>query len=89
MIVTIGIGLALGLIGLGIIGMLISGVQSMIKGKQDVKKMITMLVPFVVFGIAYAILGTVTEAGVATMIFMMAAMVLFIFLTGVRSTFNV
>lgn len=88
MIVSIGIGLGLGLIGLGVIGMLISGVQSMLKGKQDFKKMASMLVPFIVFGIAYAIAGTVTEAGIATMLFMMAAMVLLILLTGMRGTLN-
>lgn len=89
MIVTVAIGLGLGLIGLGVLGMLISGIQSMIKGKQDVKKIITMLVPFAVFGIAYSMTGTVSEAGIATMVFMMAAMILLMLLTGLRSTFNI
>lgn len=89
MIVSIAIGLGLGLIGLGIIGMLISGIQSMMKGKQDIKKIVTMVVPFVVFGIAFAIAGTVTEAAIGTMLFMMAAMVLLILATGLRGTFNI
>jgi len=89
MIVSIAIGLGLGLIALGVIGMLISGIQSVIKGKQDIKKIVTMLVPFAVFGIAYGIAGTVTEAAIGTMLFMMAAMVLLIFLTGLRGTFNI
>lgn len=89
MIVTIAIGLGLGLIGLGILGMLISGIQSLIKGKQDFKKILTMLVPFAVFAIAYGIFGNITQAGVATMLFMIATMILMIFLTGLRGTFNV
>lgn len=89
MIVTIAIGLGLGLIGLGILGMLISGIQSLIKGKLDFKKVATMLVPFAVFGISYGIFGNITEAGIATMIFMMAAMILLIFLTGLRGTLNI
>ncbi|WP_372634620.1 hypothetical protein [Fodinibius sp.] len=89
MIVTIAIGLGLGLIGLGILGMLISGIQSLIKGKQDYKKILTMLVPFAFFGIAFGIFGDITQAGVATMLFMLALMILTIFLTGLRGTFNV
>lgn len=88
MIVSIALGLGLGLVGLGILGMLISGIQSLIKGKQDIKKLVSMLVPFVVFGIAYGVAGTVTEAAIGTMLFMMAAMLLLIILTGLRGTFN-
>ncbi|HKK45440.1 MAG TPA: hypothetical protein VJ964_07955 [Balneolaceae bacterium] len=88
MIVTISIGLALGLIGLGVIGMLVSGVLSVIKAKQDLKKIITMVIPFIVFGIAYAIAGDIPIAGVSTMLFMIAAMAVFILITGTRSTFN-
>lgn len=89
MIVSLALGLGLGLIALGVIGMLVSGVQSIMKGKQDIKKIVTMIVPFVVFGIAFAIAGTVTKAAIGTMLFMMAAMVLFILLTGLRGTFNI
>lgn len=89
MIVTIALGLGLGLIGLGVLGMLISGIQSIMKGKQDVKKIVTMIVPFVVFGVAYGIAGSVTEAAIGTMLFMMAAMLLLIFATGLRGTLNI
>ncbi|SMO43656.1 hypothetical protein [Fodinibius sediminis] len=89
MIVTIAIGLGLGLIGLGVLGMLISGIQSLIKGKQDVKKILMMLVPFAVFAVAFGIFSDVAQAGVATMIFMIAAMLLLIFLSGLRGTFNI
>lgn len=88
MIVNLALGLGLGLIGLGVLGMLISGIRSVIKGKQDVKRILTMLVPFIVFGVAYGIAGAFTEAAIGTMLFMMAAMVLLIALTGLRTTFN-
>lgn len=89
MVVTVALGLALGLIGLGILGILISGIQSIIKGKQDFKKILTMLVPFVVFAVTYGIFSDATQAGVATMLFMLAAMALLIVLTGLRGVFNV
>jgi len=89
MIVSIAIGLGLGLIALGVIGMVYSGIQSMIKGKQDFKKIVTMIVPFAVFGVAYGIAGTLTEAAMGTMLFMIAAMLLFMLLTGLRGTFNI
>jgi hypothetical protein len=89
MIVNIALGLGLGLVGLGVLGMLVSGIRSVMKGKQDVKKIVTMLVPFVVFGVAYGIAGSVTEAAIGTMLFMMAAMVLLIALTGMRGTLNI
>lgn len=85
---VIGLGIAMGLVALGILAMLVTGVQSLIKGKQDVKKIITFVVPFVVFGVAYGITTSFNEAGIATMLFMIAAMMLFIVATGFRSTFN-
>lgn len=85
---VVGIGIGLALIGFGILASLISGVKSIMKGKQDVKKIATFLVPFAVFGIAYGITSDFADAGIATMIFMMAAMVLAIALSGLRSTFN-
>lgn len=88
MIVSIGIGLCFGLIGLGVLAMIVSGIQSVIKGKQDVKKIATMIVPFVVYGIAYVVTGEFAEAGIATMFFMLALMVLTILVSGARSTFN-
>ena len=89
MIVTIALGLGLGLVGLGVLGMIIAGIRSVMKGKQDFKKIVTMIVPFVVFGVAYGIAGAVTEAAIGTLLFMMAAMVLTIFATGLRGTLNV
>lgn len=88
MVSVIGIGIAMGLIGIGIIAMLVAGVKSLRTGKQDLKKVITFIVPFVVFGAAWGISGDPSDAGIATMLFLIAAMALLIVLTGFRSTFN-
>ncbi len=85
---VIGLGIAAGLIALGIIAIIVAGARSIKNGKQDFKKIITFLVPFAVYGVAFGITGSFNEAGIATMLFMMAAMLLFILLSGFRSTFN-
>lgn len=86
--VAISVGLGIGLIILGAIGILISGIKSMANGKQDFKRVAMMAVPFVVFGISYAVFGEVAKAGVFTAVFMLGVMVLTIFFTGMRGTFK-
>jgi len=85
---TISVGLAIGLIVLGILGILGAGIKSVINGKQDYRRVGMMAVPFIVFGISYAVLGEIPKAGVFTAIFMLGAMVITIFLTGMRGTFK-
>ncbi|MGK7369457.1 MAG: hypothetical protein ACNS64_04520 [Candidatus Halalkalibacterium sp. M3_1C_030] len=84
----IGLGIAAGLIGLGVLAIIVAGARSLKNGKVDFKKIVTFLVPFAVYGVAFGITGSFNEAGIATMIFMIGAMILFIVLTGFRSTFN-
>lgn len=88
MTTVVGIGIAIGLIGIGILAMIVAGIKSLTTGKQDIKRILTNLVPFAVFGVIYGIAGDVTDAAIGTMLFMIAAMILFILLTGLRSTFN-
>ena len=88
MVSVIGIGIAIGLIGIGVLAMLVAGVKSLRTGKQDLKKVVSFLVPFVVFGAAWGISGDASDAGIATMLFLIAAMALLIVFTGFRSTFN-
>ncbi|MFH5832002.1 hypothetical protein ACG2F4_04385 [Halalkalibaculum sp. DA3122] len=85
---VIGIGIAIGLIGIGVLAMIVAGIKSLTTGKQDVKRIVTILVPFAVFGIVFGVAGDLTDAAIGTMLFMLAAMVLFMLLTGLRSTFN-
>ncbi|MBO6585912.1 MAG: hypothetical protein JJ953_07415 [Gracilimonas sp.] len=86
--VAISVGLALGLIVLGVVTMAGAGVRSLVMGKQDYKKIGMMAIPFVVFGIAYAISGEFSDAGVMTAALMMLGMVAAIVLTGLRGTFK-
>jgi hypothetical protein len=88
MINSLAIGLALGLIGIGVIGILVSGVRNVINGKSEIKKVSIFLVPILVFVGSYLAMGTFNEAGVATMMFMMIVMILGIVVTGTRGTFK-
>ena len=84
----IGLCIAGGLLAIGILAMLVSGIRGMATGKQDFRKIGMFLIPFVVFGVAFVLTETFAEAGIATMVFMMALMALAIVFTGTRSTFN-
>lgn len=88
MINSLAIGLALGLIGIGIVAVIVAGVRNVANGKSEFKKISVMLVPVVIFAISYAALGSLGQAGVATMIFMIGAMILSILVTGTRGTFK-
>ncbi|WP_020402371.1 hypothetical protein [Gracilimonas tropica] len=86
--VAISVGLAFGLLGLGLLFMVFAGVRSLTLGKQDFKKIGMMAIPFVVFGISFAVFGEYAKAGMMTATVMMATMVLAIVLTGLRGTFK-
>ncbi len=88
MIDNIAVGFALALMGIGVIGIAISGIRNVINGKSEFKKVSVMLVPVVIFAIFYGILGTFSEAGVATMVVMMTLMAVAIVATGTRGTFK-
>jgi hypothetical protein len=84
----IAISLTLLLIGVGILAILAGGVRTISMGKSDLKKLGAFGVPFIVFGISYAIMGSLNEAGIATMLFMMGVMIIMIVTTGLRGTFK-
>lgn len=86
MVDSLAIGLTLGLIVVGVIFILISGVRNIVNGKSDFKRVSVMLVPVLVFGVSYAVLGTFDQAGVATVFFMVIVMMISIFVTGTRGT---
>lgn len=86
MVDSLAIGLTLGLILIGVIGILFSGVRNVINGKSDFKRVTIMLVPVAVFGISYVVMGTFDQAGVATVLFMVGVMMISIFVTGTRGT---
>ena len=85
---NLAIGLTLALIGIGVLGILFSGVRNIINGKSEFKKVSIMLIPVAIFAVSFATLGSAAQAGVATMVFMIGAMVLGILVTGTRGTFK-
>lgn len=88
MIDNLAVGLALALIGIGVLGMLVSGVRSVIDGRSEFKKVSIMAVPVIVFVISYFTMGTFDQAGIATLVLMIGLMVISIVLTGTRGTFK-
>ena len=91
-IVQIAVIGAFGLMGLGILTMIISAVKSMMQGKQDVKRILIMSTPFIVFAISYFVFAgselQFERAGVFTTITMMGIMVVSVVITGLRGTFK-
>lgn len=88
-IVLVAVYGAFGLMGLGILSMVVSAIKSLMQGKQDFKRIAIMAVPFIVFGISYAVAeGDIAKAGVMTTMVMMIIMVVMIVLTGLRGTFK-
>ncbi len=88
MVEVIFLGLGLGLLIIGVIAILVSGIRNVSLGKSSPKRVIVMVVPFVIFGIAYAATGSIDQGGIATMMVLMAAMVLAIAFTGLKGTFK-
>lgn len=87
-IVQIAVYGAFGLMALGILSMIVSAIKGLAQGKQDFKRIGLMAVPFIVFGISYAVLSDITKAGVMTTLVMMGIMVGSIVITGLRGTFK-
>ena len=88
MVNTIAVGLALGLVVIGVIGIFISGIRNVVNGNSDFKRVGIMAVPVIIFAATYLLIGTFVQAGVATMLFMIGLMVLSIVVTGTRGTLN-
>jgi hypothetical protein len=88
MTIQVALMIMLAMIGTGILMMLMFGVKNLINGKHEVQKIITMIVPFVLFGVTYAVMGDGAAAAMATMMIMIGMLILFILVSGLRSTFN-
>ena len=89
MIDSIALGLGLGVIVIGFILALAFGIRSLTWGKSDLKRILAMGVPFIIFGIAYVATGAIDQAGMITFLTMMALMALGIIVSSARRTFNI
>lgn len=78
----------LAMIGIAILMILIFGAKNLINGKHEVQKLITMVVPFIIFGVSYPVMGDAVAAALITMLVMIGLLTLFILVSGLRSTFN-
>lgn len=89
MIESIAIGLGMAVIVIAAILALFFGLRNISYGKSDLKRVLAMGVPFVIFGIAYAITGTIDRAGMITLLTLMSFMILGIVISSARRTFNI
>lgn len=89
MVESIAIGLGMGVIVIAFILALVFGIRNISYGKSDLKRVLAMGVPFVIFGIAYAVTGMIDQAGMITLITMMGFMILGIVVSSARRTFNI
>ncbi len=88
MVDVIFLGLGMGLLIIGVIAIVVSGIRNLTLGKASVKKVVVMFVPFVIFGIAFAATGSIDQGGIATMMVLIGAMVIAIAFTGLKGTFK-
>lgn len=86
MVDVIFLGLGIGLIVIGVLAILAAGVRNVTLGKSSPKKVTVMVVPFLIFGIAYGVTSSVDQAGIATMMVLMGAMLFAIAVTGLKGT---
>lgn len=86
MVDVIFLGLGVGLVVIGVIAILIAGVRNIALGKFSPKKMVVMLIPFVIFGVTLGITGSADQSGILTMVIMIAAMLVAILITGLKGT---
>lgn len=87
-LVTIGIWIALGLLGLGLLTIIAFGIKNVATGKFRVFSLVAMLIPLVVFGVAYALSAgspqPFTSAMVLTALILLLLAALAILFTGLR-----
>ncbi len=86
MLVKISVIGAAVLLGLGVLLMLVSALISTIQGKQDIRKISIMAVPFVAYGICYLVFNDSVQAAVMALGIMLGAMVLSVAASGLRET---
>jgi hypothetical protein len=88
MTVQIALMVMLAMIGIGVLMILIFGAKNLMTGKHEIQKLITMVVPFVLFGVTFGVMGYAASAAMATLLIMIGLLALFILVTGLRSTFK-
>jgi|GEM_PF-493429 len=87
-IVGIALGIFLALSAAGILVVVGFGLKNLFSGRHEWPKIAILVLPFAIFGILFATLGDITQAGVGTLIAMILVMALLIVLSSIRTTFK-
>lgn len=87
-LVPIAIWIAAIILALGLLGMLLFGVKSIVNGKINLVTGAIILVPVILLLILGLIIGDWAVAGVYTLIVMFALAVIGLLVSGIRGLFN-
>ncbi len=87
-LVPIAIWIAAIILGLGLLGMLLFGVKSILNGKINLVTAAIILVPAILLLILGLILGDWAIAGIYTLVIMFALAAVSLLVSGIRGLFN-
>ena len=87
-LVVIAIYIVLGLIGLGLLGMLLFGVRSLVFGKVNPLTIAFVCAPFVLLLVLGFILPSWAEAGIVTVAITLAVSLCALFGSGIKGLFS-
>ena len=87
-LVPIAIWIAAIILGLGLLGMLLFGVKSILNGKINMVTAAIILVPAILLLILGLILGDWAIAGIYTLVIMFALAAVSLLVSGIRGLFN-
>ena len=85
---SIGLGIAMAMVGIGALGIIFSGIRAVMNGKSDFKRLAITTFPFIVFIVTFFAMGDASRAGITTLAVMIFLMILSIFISGTRGTFR-
>ena len=83
----IALGVVAGMMIIGVIILAVFGIKNVVSGKHEVQKIVSLIVPGVIFGISYLITQSASDAGMLTATILLGFMGLLILYSGVRSIF--
>lgn len=85
--VVVGLWICISLVIVAILAIAISGVRGLVNGEVNSRQIGTFALPVVLWVIILLISGSWVTAGIATMLIMVALMILAIVLSGIKGLF--
>jgi len=86
--IVVAIYIVLILMGLGLLAMLLFGIQSLVFGKVNPYTMAFICAPFLLLIVLGLVLSSWAEAGIMTIAITLAAALLGLFATGIKNLFS-